>query len=372
MHAGLGPVMGISVRLSLLDRSRIRAGEPDAAALRHTVARAQRAESLGYHRFWVAEHHAVPGIASGSPPVLMAAVAAATERIRVGSGGVMLPNHQPFVVAEQVAMLEALFPGRIDLGVGRSLGFTPPVRRALRHDTDVADTFAGDLTELRAFLDGTGPVTVRPRLDRPVPVFVLATGRGLALAGDAGLPVVVGGPVLDSDDIGAALEDYRDRVRAAGAEPYVVVSLDVLVADSVAAARELALPEAWALAAARTTGEFPALEPVDPDRPLTQRQRTVVEGAVGRTVHGDEDTVAAELDALFARSGADELLASTSTFDRDALAESDARLARLHERHLSVAGAPVKHQFVIVCCSSSCGVPGGAPEPASRWSARGR
>ncbi len=320
------------VRLSLLDRSRTRSGEPDEAALGHTVARARRAEQLGYHRFWVAEHHAVPGIASGSPPVLIAAVAARTERIRVGSGGVMLPNHQPIVVAEQFAMLEALFPGRIDLGAGRSLGFTPPVRRALRRDAAAPDTFAADLAELRAYLDGTAPVTVRPRLDRPVPLFVLATGRGLAVAGDAGLPVVLGGPALDRDRIGEELADYRARVRAAGAQPYVVVSRDVLVADSVAAARELALPEAWALAAARTTGQFPALEPVDPGRPLSARQRTVVEDAVGRTVHGDEAAVADELGDLLARTGGDELLASTSTFDRAALGESDARLVRMFRR----------------------------------------
>jgi luciferase family oxidoreductase group 1 len=316
------------VRLSLLDRSRTRVGEPDAAALSHTVERAQRAEELGYHRFWVAEHHAVPGIASGSPPVLIAAVAARTERIRVGSGGVMLPNHQPLVVAEQFAMLEALYAGRIDLGVGRSLGFTPPVRRALRRES-APDTFATDLAELRAYLDGSAPVTVRPRLARPVPVFVLATGRGVAVAGDAGLPVVLGGPALDDEGIGERLTDYRARVRAAGAQPYVVVSRDVLVADSVAAARELSLPEAWALAAARTTGQFPALEPVDADRPLSARQRSVVEEAVDRTVHGDEATVAEALDGLLARTGADELLVSTSTFDRSALRESDARLARM-------------------------------------------
>jgi luciferase family oxidoreductase group 1 len=277
----------------------------------------------------VAEHHGVPGIASGSPPVLIAAVAARTERIRVGSGGVMLPNHQPLVVAEQFAMLEALYPGRIDLGVGRSLGFTPPVRRALRRDSDAPDTFAADLTEMRAYLDGSAPVTVRPRLARPVPVFVLATGRGLDVAADAGLPVVLGGPALDDEGIGEKLADYRARVRAAGAEPYVVVSRDVLVADSVAAARELALPEAWALAAARTTGQFPALEPVDADRPLSARQRSVVEKAVDRTVHGDEATVAEALDGLLGRTGADELLVSTSTFDRSALRESDARLARM-------------------------------------------
>jgi luciferase family oxidoreductase group 1 len=317
------------VALSLLDRSRTRAGEPDAAALRHTVERARHAEQLGYHRFWVAEHHAVPGIASGSPPVLIAAVAARTARIRVGSGGVMLPNHQPLVVAEQFAMLDALFPGRIDLGVGRSLGFTAPVRAALRREADAPDTFASDLEELRSYLDGSAPVTARPRLERPVPVYVLATGRGLEVAGDAGLQVVLGGPVLDSPDIGSAIDDYRARARAAGARPYVVVSLDVLIADSPAAARELALPEAWALAAARTTGRFPALEPVDPDRALSPRQRTVVEDAIGHTVHGDEAAVAAELADLFDRTGADELLASTSTYDLAALRESDARLARL-------------------------------------------
>jgi luciferase family oxidoreductase group 1 len=320
-----------NVRLSLLDRSRTRTGEPDAAALRHTVDRAVRAEWLGYHRFWVAEHHAVPGIASGSPPVLMAAVAARTATIRVGSGGVMLPNHQPLVVAEQFAMLDALFPGRIDLGVGHTLGFTPPVRRALRHDADEPDTFAADLTELRGYLDGGGPVTVRPRLERVLPLFVLATGRALRAAGDAGLPVVLGGPALDRPDLGDRLRDYRARALAAGARPYLALSVDVLVADSIEAARELALPEAWALAAARTRGEFPALEPVATDRPLTDRQRAAVDAAVGHTVHGDETAVADQLGELLARTGADELLATTSTFDLDALAESDARLAALFD-----------------------------------------
>ena len=319
------------VRLSLLDRSRTRAGEPDAAALRHTVERAQRAEWLGYHRFWVAEHHAVPGIASGSPPVLIAAVAARTSSIRVGSGGVMLLNHQPLVIAEQFAMLDALFPGRVDLGLGHSLGFTAPVRRALRHETDEPDTFAAALAELGSYLDGSGPVTVRPRLERALPTFVLATGRGLDVAGDAGLPVVLGGPALDQPDIAERLRDYRARAVAAGGRPYLALAVDVLVADSADAARELALPEAWALAAARTRGEFPALEPASPDRPLTGRQRAAVDAAVGHTVHGDEGAVADQLDALFALTGADELFATTSTFDLDALAESDARLAALFD-----------------------------------------
>lgn len=304
------------MRISLLDRSRTRRGEPDSAAVVGTVERARRAEQLGFHRFWVAEHHAVPGIGSGAPTVLMAAVAAATERIRVGSGGVMLPNHQPLVVAEQVGVLAALYPGRIDLGVGRSLGFTAPVRRALR--SDERDTFREDLDELRAHLAGTAPVTARPRLDEPVPLFVLATGKGLAVAGDLGLPVVVGGPMLDDP---AALADYRAR---AGAAAQVIVSADVLIGDP-----ELALPEAWALAAARTTGEFPPLEAPDPDRRMTDRQRVAVDKALARTIVGDEGTVAERLDDLLTRTGADELMISSSTWDRAALAESDAGVAAL-------------------------------------------
>src|SRR5690606_9643927 len=135
--ATIGPVL-----ISLLDRSRTRAGEPPSAALPATVERARRAESLGLHRFWVAEHHAVPGVASSSPPVLMTAVAAATSRIRVGSGGIMLPHHRPVVVAGQARMLAALHPGRIDLGLGRSLGFTQPVREALRVTSYGPEEFA--------------------------------------------------------------------------------------------------------------------------------------------------------------------------------------------------------------------------------------
>ncbi len=304
------------MRLSLLDRSRTRSGEPDSAALRHTITRARRAERLGYHRFWVAEHHAVPGIASGSPPVLMAAVAAATERIRVGSGGIMLPNHQPFVVAEQLAMLSALHPGRIDAGIGRTPGFTEPVRRALRAGGADDQRFGADLDELRTYLDGTAAITVRPRTAEPVPVYVLATGAGLALAGDRGLPVVAGGSVLEDR---AALEDYRLR---AGDDAYLVVAVDVLIGHP-----DLALSEAWAMAASRATGEFPPLEPPARDRRMTARQRRDVERALSRTIAGDEDTVAERLDTLVEQTGADELMITSSTYDLAALAESDTRIA---------------------------------------------
>ena len=323
------------VLLSILDRSRTRIGLPDAAALTATIERAAHAEMLGYHRFWVAEHHGVPGMASGSPPVLLAAIGARTSRIRIGSGGVMLPNHQPFVVAEQFAMLEALYRGRVDVGLGRSLGFTEPVRKALRSGREEPDAFAEDIDELLSYLTGTGPVTVRPAVPpewtTQPPMFVLATGQGLEIAAKAGLPVVVGGPILQGD--GAALEQYRRDFRSTEQNPHptVIVSLDITVARTEERARELVLPEAWAMAQSRQTGEFPPLtSPRDIDldaAPARMRER--VEKSIATGLHGTPDQVADRVVELIQRTGADEILASTSTYDRDALFESDAALIDL-------------------------------------------
>lgn len=324
------PKVDGTVLMSLLDRSRTRDGFGDAAALTGTIERAVHAEELGYHRFWVAEHHGVPGIASGSPPVLLGALGARTSKIRIGSGGVMLPNHQPFVVAEQFAMLEALYPGRVDVGVGRSLGFTEPVRRALRTGRDVPDTFAGDLDELRSYFHHTAAVTLRPAVS-PLPVYVLATGQGLAVAAKAGLPVVVGGPILKGD--GSALDVYRRRFRPTEVEPVprVVVSLDITVADTTEEARELALPEAWAMAQSRRTGEFPPLtdpSKIDLDGAPTRTRERVVR-SLDEAVLGTPDEVASQLEQLIERTSPDEILASTSTYDRTALFDADERLFQL-------------------------------------------
>lgn len=318
----------VPVPLSLLDRSRTRAGEPAGTALHDTVARARRAEDLGFHRVWVAEHHAVPGIASGSPPLLMAAIAARTARIRIGSGGVMLPNHRPIVVAEQVRMLAALHPDRIDLGVGRSLGFTAPVRDALGVHDYGPGAFARDLAELTGFLTDTGSVTAMPTDVPPPPVFVLATGSGLAVAAERGLPVVVGGPLLRGDL--TPLEDYRAafRPQRPGDAPRVLVSVDVMVAATREEARRLALPEAWAMVESRTTGAFPPLRP-EPATRLTTRQAARVEEHLAQAVHGTPDDVAAELTTIIERTGADEVLAFSSTHDRHALRASDTALAAL-------------------------------------------
>src|SRR4051812_16320704 len=322
------------MQLSLLDRARTRAGEPDSAALTAVVARAEDAEELGYDRFWVAEHHGVPGIAGAAPAVLLAALTGPTSTIRLGSAGVMLPPPQPLVVAEQSATLSAFAPGRVDLGLGRSPGFTPPVRRALR-ETD--RDFAADLAELRGYLTGTAEITLHPQPSGPLPMHVLATGRGLQVAAELGLPVIVGGPLLgvagDPEPGLAALAEYRRAFRpsAQQPDPRVSISLDVLVADTAAEAADLLLPEAWAMARARTEGAFPALEPVAAVRShtMTVRQQQYVERTAAAAVAGTPAQVAVRLAELLERTGAAELVASSSTFDRAALAASDASLAEL-------------------------------------------
>jgi luciferase family oxidoreductase group 1 len=330
-------VIDTEPRLSLLDRSRTRIGEPDAAALRGTVARAVCAEQLGFDRFWVAEHHGVPGVAGAAPAVLLAAIAGRTTTIRLGSAGVMLPHHQPLVVAEQFATLSAFAPGRVDLGLGRSSGFTAPVRRALR-ETD--RDFPADLADLRAFLAGTAEITLHPQPVGEVPLHVLATQRGLQVAAEFGLPVIVGGPLLgvkgDPEPGLDALAGYRRAFRPSAQlpEPRVSVSLDVLVADTAAEAADLLLPEAWAMAQARTTGVFPALEPVAAVRAAgrTPRQQQYLEQTAAAAIAGTPAQVEARLAELLDRTGAAELVASSSTFDRTGLAASDAALAELFSR----------------------------------------
>ena len=325
------PDLPDTLRLSLLDRSRTRHGEPHATALEATLRRAEHADTLGFHRFWTAEHHSVPGIASGSPPLLLAAAGARTTRIRLGSGGMMMPNHRPLIVAGQFAMLEAMYPGRVDLGVGRSRGFTAPVREALGVSEYSTDEFARDITALQDFLHGRGPVTAMPVIETPPPVFVLATGRGLEVAARLGLPVVAGGPRLLADP--TPLERYREEFRPgpAGGEPYVVVSLEVMIADTTTTARELLLPEAWAMAESRETGAFGPLRAAAEvlDRRFRPQQLRRMEQWMASAVHGDAERVAEELAGLVARTGADEIMASTSTYDRDDLARADSALADL-------------------------------------------
>ncbi|MFF8948857.1 MsnO8 family LLM class oxidoreductase [Streptomyces sp. NPDC014940] len=321
-------------RFSVLDRSRTRAGRPPAEALRDTVALAREAERLGYHRFWVSEHHGVPGVAGSAPTVLAAAVAAATRTVRVGTGGVMLPNHQPLVVAEQFGVLESLFPGRIDMGLGRSVGFTDGVRRALGRDKDAADDFAAQLGELLGWFAGTSPTGVhaRPAEGLRVPPFVLAMGEGARIAARAGLPMVIG-DLRRRERMLRGVDEYRSLFRPSpwASEPYVVVSGTVAVAGTAEDARRLLVPEAWAVAYSRTHGTFPPLAPAEEieERAMTARERDLYESALDGHLAGTADQVAHELEAVLGATGADEVLVTTSTYDRAALLDSYRRLAAL-------------------------------------------
>ncbi|MDT0567788.1 LLM class flavin-dependent oxidoreductase [Streptomyces sp. DSM 3412] len=322
------------MRLSVLDRSRTRDHHPAPEALRDTVRFAQDVERLGFHRFWVSEHHGVPGVAGSAPTVLAAAVAATTRTIRVGTGGVMLPNHRPLIVAEQFGVLESLFPGRIDMGLGRSVGFTDGVRRALGRDKDDADDFAGQLDELLSWFRGTSPTGVhaRPPEGLTVPPFVLAMGEGADIAARAGLPMVIG-DLRDRERMRQGIDRYRAGFRPSvwAEEPYVVVSGTIAVAGTPEEARRILLPEAWAMAHSRTHGTFPPLAPAEEieRRTMTARERGFYERGLTGQVHGTEEQVAHELESLIKETGAQEVLVTTSTYDREALLDSYTRLARI-------------------------------------------
>nr|WP_225953786.1 MsnO8 family LLM class oxidoreductase [Kibdelosporangium phytohabitans] len=319
--------------MSILDRSSNRAGKSDAQALRDTVRFAQQAEALGYHRFWVSEHHSVPGVAGSAPTVLAAAIAAATSTIRVGTGGVMLPNHQPLVVAEQFGVLESLYPGRIDMGLGRSVGFTDGVRRALGRAKDAADDFADQVRQLLGyFTTGLDGVHAIPAEGLRVPAFILATGSGADIAADLGLPVVVGGPKIEP-----AVARYRERARG----PYVIVAVNVAVADTTEQARRLLLPEAWSMVYSRSHGVFPPLLPAGEVLALdmSRSERDRLDRGLRGQIHGTADDVLAELDELTERTRPDELLITMSTFDRDQMLDSYSRLIKAVTRAGRTAGS---------------------------------
>ncbi|MGV9681028.1 LLM class flavin-dependent oxidoreductase [Nocardia sp. NPDC003482] len=326
-----------AVRFSILDRSRVRRGQSHPEALRETVEFARLAEEWGYHRFWVAEHHSVPGVAGSAPTVLAAAVAAATSRIRVGTGGVMLPNHRPLVVAEQFGVLESLFPGRIDMGLGRSVGFTGGVRRALGHGKDDAEDFDARLTELLEYLSrGRDGVHAWPAEGLRIPAYLLATGSGAARAARFGLPLVIAN-VRGEAALAEAIADYRKDFRPTpwGDSPYVMISTTVLIADTEAEAHRLLLPEAWAAAYSRTHGEFPPLIPPEDIHPetLPPRQRRYLEDALRHHISGTEDTVAESLESLLSRTTPDEILVHTSTHDPLARRASHQHLSHLLSLH---------------------------------------
>lgn len=310
---------GPSVLLSVLEIGATDGQVPAAQVVREITDVARVSEECGFHRFWVAEHHGSPDLVSSAPAVLIAHVAAVTRRIRVGSGGVMLPNHAPYVVAEQFATLGALHPGRIDLGLGRSAStagtgtYGALLKAALRRDDRATTEFPALIDELTGFLHPLTPedpddpaLFLSPRITEPPELHVLGAGEGSArTAAERSLPFVYGHHLGRSKCRPAAVERYREAFVPGprGALPHVIASLNVLCAESDDEAERLALDAARRTARQRR-GTAPD-EVLPPAREEFLAHRFLEDQQV---VHGARDTVVKAIDHVAATLDADEIM----------------------------------------------------------------
>jgi luciferase family oxidoreductase group 1 len=317
------------IPLSILDLATVATGSTPAQALRETTSLAVEAERIGYQRFWVAEHHAIAAVASSAPAVLIEHVANATTTLRVGSGGVMLPNHAPLVIAEQFATLEALHPGRIDLGLGRAPGTDHVTARALRRNGDLgADHFPDDVVELIRYL----LPNERPAHPAPVPgsgylpeVWLLGSSTFSAeLAGTLGLPFSFAyhfAPAL----LDQAVETYRTNFRPSILleKPHFMVAVSVICADTDEEARRLSLSGALNILQ-RSTGRMGPLPSVEEASAysFSESEQSLVDQALSSHVIGGSDTVHKGLTALVDRVEPDEVMLSTRTHSYDARVRS--------------------------------------------------
>lgn len=301
-----------SLPLSVLELATIGHGSTGHDALQATLALARRADGLGFSRFWLAEHHNMPGIASSAPAVLAAAVGAATRTIRVGSGGVMLPNHAPLAVAEQFGTLAALYPGRIDLGLGRAPGTDPLTAGVLRRGQ--GDDFPQLLAELVAFLRGTGPVAAVPGDGVGPPIWLLgSSGYSAQLAGMLGLPFAFAHHFSPEHTL-PALELYRRSFAPSPelARPYALIAVQIVCAETDDEAIRRALPGALSFLRLRQgrPGRIPTVEQAAA-YPWTADEAAVVAQRRADQAVGSPETVRARLTALLAETQADELMVST-------------------------------------------------------------
>jgi luciferase family oxidoreductase group 1 len=311
----------------VLDLSPIASGSSAGQALRNSLDLVVRAEAWGFTRHWVAEHHNMPGIASSAPPVLVGALADATSTIRVGSGGVMLPNHAPLVVAEQFGMLEALHPGRIDLGLGRAPGTDQGTARALRRSATALsdDDFPRQLGELLGFFHGSFPEDHPYRDIHAVPgegdvpeLWLLgSSGFSAQVAGILGLPFAFAHHFSAANTL-PALELYRSRFQPSAvlAEPYVMLGVNVLCAESDERARWLHGSSELSMVRLRSGRPQPFPTPEEAAaREYTGPERALLATMDRAPVVGGPATVAAGLGELLDRTGADELMVTTVTHD---------------------------------------------------------
>ena len=312
------------IPLSVLDLAPIPEGSNAAEALRRSLDLAQHAEQWGYNRFWVAEHHSMPGIASAATSVVIAHIAGGTSTIRVGAGGIMLPNHSPLVIAEQFGTLVSLFPGRIDLGLGRAPGSDQLTVRALRRHPAAADSFPHDVAELMYYfrpVEPGQPVQAVPGAGLDVPIWILGSSLyGAQLAAAMGLPFAFAShfaPALMSE----AVELYRARFQPSEQRerPYVMLGLNVIAAETDDEARLLftSLQQAFVNLRLGRPGQLPPPVP-GYERRLGPVERSTLQHALARAVVGSRETVARGVEAFIGETGADELMVTAQVYDHAA------------------------------------------------------
>jgi luciferase family oxidoreductase group 1 len=330
------------VPFSILDLAPICLGSDATTALRHTRDLAQHAERWGYQRFWLAEHHNMPGIASAATSVVIAHVAGGTKSIRVGAGGVMLPNHSPLVIAEQFGTLAALFPGRIDLGLGRAPGTDGLTARALRRDLETgADTFPQDVLELQGYFKPVEPgqrIRAVPGAGLEVPIWLLGSSLYSAqLAALLGLPFAFASHFAP-DLLQQAVEIYRARFQPSASldRPYVMLGLNVFAAETDAAARRLFTSVQQAFVTLRRGEPGPLPPPVDTmEGRWSPAEKAMAEHALTYAVVGSPETVRRGIVDFVDRERPDEIMATAMIFDHAARLRSFELLAEIAAGSLS-------------------------------------
>jgi luciferase family oxidoreductase group 1 len=326
------------IPFSVLDLSPITVGGDAAQSLRNTLDLARHAEDWGYRRYWLAEHHSMPGIASAATSVVMGHVAAGTSTIRVGSGGIMLPNHSPLVIAEQFGTLEALFPGRIDLGLGRAPGSDQLTARALRRNlaTD-PDAFPQDVIELLQYLGPAGPdqrVLAIPGVGSNVPVWILGSSLfGAQVAAALGLPFAFASHFAPAIMM-QAIEIYRGRFRPSDRHdrPYVMLGFNIFAADSDAEALHLATSMQQAFVNLRSGRPTPLPPPLEGyESQLPPAAKAMLADVLACSAIGSPDTVRQALAAFIERTQPDELILTSQIFEHTARLHSYEIVAGLRE-----------------------------------------
>jgi luciferase family oxidoreductase group 1 len=326
--------MGDEFAVSVLDLVGMRTGESAGSAIARSVDLAHHVEHWGYKRYWLAEHHSIAGLACSATPVLIAHLAAATKTIRVGSGGVMLPNHAPLIVAEQFGTLEALYPGRIDLGLGRAPGGDFQTMRALRRDLQQSgEDFPALLEELQTYLGREKPgqvVKAIPGQGSHVPITLLgSSGFSAQLAGSRGFPFAFAAHFAP-EYLYVATQLYRESFEPSAAlrKPYLMVAVQVIAAETDAIAQRLfTTPQQRFLRLIRNQ-PVELLPPVDSMEPQWKDwERAAVLNKLGAAIVGSDATVKAGLQKLVAETGADEVIVVTDTYDHADRLQSYERVA---------------------------------------------